>query len=758
MAVDPAQQFDLIYQFYPWADFFKESIWEGRLPLWNPYNYLGTPFLANPQTALLFPLTWLHLIFPLLFSFTLIFLLKVALSLAGMYLWLSELRLKPEACLIGALVFGLSVHSVAGLPFPYSSVNILLPWALLASRRLLREPSRLNFAATTTVLTLIVVAGQPQSTLPAFLMVWLNAVLLFFKPTRISVARVSLLGAAFACAGLISAVQWMPSFEYVWESMVPLGPRIIKSGFPYSAGCFVNLLVPDFFGSPVRGDYWGFPGFHDQAFYCSALTLLLAPLSILYRFYRNAERIGVVPGLASPLLALALSSGIVLGLPLFETLLDVPSFDLVRRSKFVFLLTFCLAELAARGANSVASHRGGEPRRARAVIVTAAAAWLVTSLISWNWFGDFLSVLDPQDLVEWQLLRTGALVGLATVACVWIWGRKAVLLLALLVLIDLVWVTYNLSPRGTPEALFPDSAVVDRLQEIEGRPARVLTFDNVLFPNSSMIYRVQDLQGYDVMTPRRLFRYMQKVEPSLGNAYRSLIGFDPDSIHVNTRMRTVVDRALERYGDELREYLKRESYWSVGVGAVEDDSFYRSLNLDFVLSSRVRSVPGFEEAAPLGGVRIWSDPEARLGRLYFDWTEGTASGALNLMGQVDPETEVVVEATLPTLPASASGSHSVQLVEWAPQFSRYVIDADQPAVLVEFQRFSSGWRARLNGEEGAVFPANFIFRGVYLPAGHHEVELYYAPVGFRYGSIVTVLGLGLLSLFLILGGRFLRRR
>ena len=30
----------------------------GHLPLWNPYLFLGVPFLANPQAAVLYPLHW----------------------------------------------------------------------------------------------------------------------------------------------------------------------------------------------------------------------------------------------------------------------------------------------------------------------------------------------------------------------------------------------------------------------------------------------------------------------------------------------------------------------------------------------------------------------------------------------------------------------------------------------------------------------------------------------------------------------------
>ena len=32
---------------YPLADFHKDSFWRGEVPLWNPYNDCGIPFLAQ---------------------------------------------------------------------------------------------------------------------------------------------------------------------------------------------------------------------------------------------------------------------------------------------------------------------------------------------------------------------------------------------------------------------------------------------------------------------------------------------------------------------------------------------------------------------------------------------------------------------------------------------------------------------------------------------------------------------------------------
>ena len=47
---------DLTAQYRPWWTFAHESLLEGRLPLWNPYVFGGTPYHVNPENALFYPL------------------------------------------------------------------------------------------------------------------------------------------------------------------------------------------------------------------------------------------------------------------------------------------------------------------------------------------------------------------------------------------------------------------------------------------------------------------------------------------------------------------------------------------------------------------------------------------------------------------------------------------------------------------------------------------------------------------------------
>jgi hypothetical protein len=53
---------------YPLAHYHRASFWGGDLPLWNPLNNCGLPFLAQWNTMTLYPGSLLYLLFPLPWS------------------------------------------------------------------------------------------------------------------------------------------------------------------------------------------------------------------------------------------------------------------------------------------------------------------------------------------------------------------------------------------------------------------------------------------------------------------------------------------------------------------------------------------------------------------------------------------------------------------------------------------------------------------------------------------------------------------
>jgi hypothetical protein len=87
--------------FQPLRAFTADELSAGRLPLWNPYSASGEPWLANPQTGVFYPPTWLFLVLPFETAYMSFLLLHLALLGWGAYLLFAR-RAPPGAAMVGA--------------------------------------------------------------------------------------------------------------------------------------------------------------------------------------------------------------------------------------------------------------------------------------------------------------------------------------------------------------------------------------------------------------------------------------------------------------------------------------------------------------------------------------------------------------------------------------------------------------------------------------------------------------------------------
>lgn len=97
---------DVWTYFTPYRDFAAAALRAGHLPLWNPYLFLGAPFLANSQAAVFYPLhwplAWLSTSRAIVWSIA----LHVWLGGAFTYGWLRRgLGMRPLAAWLGGIVF-----------------------------------------------------------------------------------------------------------------------------------------------------------------------------------------------------------------------------------------------------------------------------------------------------------------------------------------------------------------------------------------------------------------------------------------------------------------------------------------------------------------------------------------------------------------------------------------------------------------------------------------------------------------------------
>ena len=98
---------DHLDYFQPLRFFTTEHLRAGRLPLWNPYNASGEPWLANPQTAVFYPPAWIFLVLPFATAYVgFLFFHALVLGFGAYVLFVR--RASVAAALLGAVALMLS--------------------------------------------------------------------------------------------------------------------------------------------------------------------------------------------------------------------------------------------------------------------------------------------------------------------------------------------------------------------------------------------------------------------------------------------------------------------------------------------------------------------------------------------------------------------------------------------------------------------------------------------------------------------------
>jgi len=99
---------DPVRQQYPWRKLSIEAFKRFELPLWNPYNFSGTPLLANFQSASFYPFNLLFFILPFSFAWSFLILFEPLLSAIFLFFYLKNLKLNVWASFLGSIVFAFS--------------------------------------------------------------------------------------------------------------------------------------------------------------------------------------------------------------------------------------------------------------------------------------------------------------------------------------------------------------------------------------------------------------------------------------------------------------------------------------------------------------------------------------------------------------------------------------------------------------------------------------------------------------------------
>jgi hypothetical protein len=174
---------DLGPYFIPPRFFWVESIKNGHFPLWNPYQFSGHPFFANPQHAILYPLNTLFFLLPFDVAFNAIIILHFFLGGLFTYFFLRDLKANRTGSLISGLIFMLSgyflsVHSLLAILLSV----IWAPLIMMFFRRAIANPGLKNEILTAIFITISFLGGGIEIVYGNFL-VLLFMVIFFDNPS-----------------------------------------------------------------------------------------------------------------------------------------------------------------------------------------------------------------------------------------------------------------------------------------------------------------------------------------------------------------------------------------------------------------------------------------------------------------------------------------------------------------------------------------------------------------------------------------------
>ncbi len=158
--------------------------------------------------------------------------------------------------------------------------------------------------------------------------------------------------------------------------------------------------------------------------------------------------------------------------------------------------------------------------------------------------------------------------------------------------------------------------------------------------------------------------------------------------------------------------------------------------------ARPGSWPARWQALPVTARGGGYEVRARTGALPRAWIVDAAEVAprpLERLAQIDPRQVAVVDRDV-GLPATASSGStgSVTITRRDPDDVALAVHADRDGLVVLADRFSYGWTATVDDVPADIARADFVFRGVRVPAGTHRVDFHYTVPGRDRGLPITI--------------------
>ncbi|NRA02322.1 MAG: YfhO family protein [Myxococcales bacterium] len=707
---------DLYNEHYPMMKFGFESLASGTLPLWNPYQLMGAPFLAVPNVGLFYPPNWIYAILDTGVATEVSLIAHLSWAGLGMFLLAKRFELSSLAATAAAVTFmwsgymGHQVHTpslitgMSWLPLTVLAVEGSLKGSRAAALGLIAAVAfqLLNGAPDYFVQNMYVAGGYSL----------LRLISMALNGARgLAIRRGSLLLACVVCGALLAAPQLLPTLELASMS-VRTFPLTLREA------TWMGVLGSNaFLANALRG--------------AAIVSVGLLPLAGMALGFSTRLRL-----LWAYLLVLAVVSfTFVLGGELYRLYFETPAGSFSRRPiKFLHIYDFAQALMAGLAVlfleGSLNRDRRELLRMPAFVLCLGVLAASLTWLMRVDGFSVFLAGLIV-GLVAFVALRSPRLRMLVVVALV---GMQAA---------NLFWGTEAtfIRPVTSPERFQAHREFLTELRQMAGHQRVHLSAPGLQEPDlvqkTGLLSELRVLGDYSPLASIRSQGFFRRAtrRPAKPRffGYLALGGGQVDwPLFDLTSTRYYVARTTSPEGGLL--YSLSRDPEATGLRLVRlDDS-------GLAVFERKTALPR-AYLVPMGNFL------------------GSAGEVLRKLSRpsFDPRAEVLLEDERfrgPAGPPAKAGTSSVKFLEDGREKVVLEVESTEPGLVVLNDAYYPGWEARIGSKPTDIYRANYLFRAVQVPAGRSVITMEYRPASLRVGLMIAGGTAILLTLAILFSSRF----
>jgi len=717
---------DVLAQMYPFKhlaiDWWRQRI----VPLWNPYNFAGNPFLANYQSAVFHPVNFLFFLLPEVDAWSLMILLQPLLAGLFCYLFCRQLKLSRLASFLSSISFMLGGFITVWMA--YGTLAWALLWLPLILYLIEKNYERIRwwcFVLLSLCLAASFFSGHFQISVYVFLT---SFGYLFFRFLVSKELKPFVIGfLALALGILLASPQTFPTYEFYQLSsrskMVGVSEIVPWSYLP-------AMIAPDFYGNPTTRNDW----FGHYAEWCSFVGVIPLLLAVYAVVAKKKKKVWFF-------LALTLSAFVLIHPSSFLKLIikwRIPVLSSSAAARANSLLTFGMAVLAGFGLDRLrrdwkerkwfltylVSFLGlavigllwgilliNRPFPANGVLIAKRNLILPSGMaMAFAGLVVVLGVLDHAFAAKKKMVKWAKLMGLS--------------LMLLLSAFDLFRFAQKWMPFDSKRNIYPSLPVIEFLTKTLGYN-RLFGFFGMELQN---YYKIQGFGGYNPLFIQRYGELMAAV----GSSDHKIHLPGGRGTNLARRSRYTV-RMLDLLGGKYYLYALADGRNSWVFPFWEYPGKFRQVYGDKTYEV-YENRDAFPRAFMTYDYQVQKEPQKIIDLIFSP--------------KIDLRKTLVLEQepSLAISQARVVKKQKVKISSYTPNRIDIEVQTDRPGLLFLSDNYYPGWQAFVDGRGVKIYRADYSFRAIAVPAGSHTASFLYRPHSFKLGMRV-----GFASLTILIG-------